>query len=154
MSLLRTLPVLLGLLVAPLPAQHGVEDLSNPHNTPEDAEAGGRIFRSHCAVCHGPEGSGGKATDLTRGRFRHGSSDTELYRTISDGIPGTEMPGIFFNGKQMWQIVAWHARKWCGRRKRSKEKAILAKKSCRASWKHGRLRQQTLIGLPHIIKAS
>lgn len=88
-------------------AQHGVEGLSNPYKTPEDAEAGGRIFRSHCAVCHGPEGSGGKAADLTLGRFRHGSSDSDLYKTISEGIPGTEMPGIFFNGKQMWQIVAY-----------------------------------------------
>jgi putative heme-binding domain-containing protein len=104
---LRALPLFLALLAAPAFAQHGVEGLSNPFNTPEDAEAGGRIFRSHCAVCHGPEGSGGKATDLKLGRFRHGSSDSELYTTISDGIPGTEMPGIFFNGKQMWQIVAY-----------------------------------------------
>ncbi len=106
--MLRTaLPIALALAAVSLPAQHGVEGLSNPYNSPEDAAAGGRIFRSHCAVCHGPEGSGGKATDLTLGRFRHGSSDTELYRTISEGIPGTEMPGIFFNGKQMWQIVAY-----------------------------------------------
>lgn len=103
----NALPLCLVLFAAPAAAQHGVEGLSNPYNTPEDAEAGGRIFRSHCAVCHGPEGSGGKAVDLTLGRFRHGSSDSELYTTISDGIPGTEMPGIFFNGKQMWQIVAY-----------------------------------------------
>ena len=103
----ETLPILLAALAVPVLAQHGVEGLANPYNTPEDAEAGGRIFRSHCAVCHGPEGSGGKATDLTLGRFRHGSSDSELYKTISEGIPGTEMPSIFFNGKQMWQIVAY-----------------------------------------------
>ena len=107
MPLLKTLLICLGLPALPLLAQHGVEDLANPFNSPADAEAGGRIFHSHCAVCHGPEGSGGKATDLTRGRFRHGSSDSELYKTVSEGIPGTEMPGIFFNGKQMWQIVAY-----------------------------------------------
>jgi putative heme-binding domain-containing protein len=103
----KALPLFLALLAVPALAQHGVEGLSNPFNTPEDAEAGGRIFRSHCAVCHGPEGSGGKAADLTTGRFRHGSADSDLYKTISEGIPGTEMPGIFFNGKQMWQIVAY-----------------------------------------------
>ena len=103
----KALPLTLVLLAAPLLAQHGVEGLANPYDSPEDVEAGSRIFRSHCAVCHGPEGSGGKAVDLTLGRFRHGSSDSDLYKTISDGIPGTEMPGIFFNGKQMWQIVAY-----------------------------------------------
>ena len=106
---MKATPALLALALAgaPLAAQHGVEGLANPYNTPDDIEAGGRIFRSHCAVCHGPEGSGGKATDLTTGRFRHGSADSDLYKTVSDGIPGTEMPGIFFNGRQMWQIVAY-----------------------------------------------
>jgi putative heme-binding domain-containing protein len=95
------------LVAVPLLAQHGVEGLSNPFNSKQDAAAGGRIFRSHCAVCHGPEGSGGKATDLTLGRFRHGSTDSDLYRTISEGIEGTEMPGTFFNGQQLWQVVAY-----------------------------------------------
>ena len=44
---------------------------------------------------------------MTTGRFRHGSSDRGLFNTISVGIPGTEMPGIFFNGRQMWQLVAF-----------------------------------------------
>jgi putative heme-binding domain-containing protein len=72
-----------------------------------DREAGGRIFRTHCAPCHGLKGTGGTGPDLTTGRFFHGSTDADLYRNISEGIPGTAMPDVFFDGTQVWQIVAY-----------------------------------------------
>lgn len=92
---------------ATLSAQHGVEGLSNPYSSPLDVEAGAVTYRQRCAVCHGPEGAGGKGTDLTRGRFRHGASDTELFQTIADGLPGTEMPGVELDGREMWRLVAY-----------------------------------------------
>ncbi|MDE0263260.1 MAG: c-type cytochrome [Bryobacterales bacterium] len=95
------------LAVFPLVAQHADDTIRNPFTSADDVEAGGRLYRSHCAVCHGIEGEGGRGVALTTGRFRHGSSDRGLYNTISVGIPGTEMPGIFFNGRQMWQLVAF-----------------------------------------------
>ncbi len=106
---IRIIPALLlaAATVIPAAAQHGVDTLNNPYSTPEDAAAGGRIYRSHCAVCHGIEGEGGRGAILTTGMFRHGPSDSDLYKTISEGIPGTEMPGTFYNGRQMWQIVAF-----------------------------------------------
>ena len=84
-------------------------EISNPHTSPEDVAAGGRLFHAHCAVCHGLDGSGprGAGADLTKGQFRRGDSDAALRETIRDGIPGTEMPAIFFEGKQLWQIVAY-----------------------------------------------
>ena len=82
----------------------------NPHTTSADAAAGARIFRSHCADCHGLTGTGGKGPDLTTGVFFHGSSDAELHATISDGIEGTAMPGQFFSADQVWQIVT-HVRR-------------------------------------------
>lgn len=88
-----------------LPAQDG--NLTNPFTSAEDVAAGGRLFRPHCAVCHGEGGSGGRATDLTAGRFRHGASDAAIRRTVFEGIPGTEMAAAFFEGKQLWQIVAY-----------------------------------------------
>lgn len=95
------------LTAAPGPDQHAHDTVKNPFTSEKDVAAGGRLYRSHCAVCHGIEGEGGRGVALTTGQFRHGSSDTDLYDTISTGIPGTEMPGIFFNGRQMWQLVGF-----------------------------------------------
>ena len=104
-------PTRLALLVlacaASLPAQQS--EISNPYTSPEDVAAGQRLFHSHCAVCHGLDGSGprGSGADLTKRQFRHGNSDAELRDTIGEGIPGTEMPAAFFQAKQLWQIVAY-----------------------------------------------
>jgi putative heme-binding domain-containing protein len=96
----KTLPLLI-LLATPALAQ------TNPRNTAADREAGARIFRSHCANCHGLKGTGGTGPDLASGRFFHGSADADLYRNISEGVPNTAMPDTFFNGTQVWQIVAY-----------------------------------------------
>ena len=32
--------------------------LANPYTSREDREAGGQLFREHCARCHGPDGRG------------------------------------------------------------------------------------------------
>lgn len=82
-------------------------EVRNPKTSAEDVAAGGRIFRSHCAQCHGLNGEGGRGPDLTAGRFRYGGSDAELLRTIMQGIAGTEMPGIYMEEHQVWQIVAY-----------------------------------------------
>lgn len=97
-SLLAFLPALAAL---------GQVPVRNPHATPEDRTAGAKIFRSHCASCHGLKGTGGLGPNLTTGTFYHGNSDAELYANISDGIVGTAMPGQFFDGTQIWQIVAF-----------------------------------------------
>lgn len=81
--------------------------IRNPHTSPEDVAAGGRIYRSHCAECHGLKGEGGRGPDLTRGEYRHGSSDAALLKTVDDGIPGTEMPGLYHEEHQLWQVVAF-----------------------------------------------
>ena len=66
-----------------------------------DVEAGWQLFRAHCAVCHGLDGAAAPAADLRRGQFRRGSSYEDLFRTISNGIPGTPMPGMNFTGYQL-----------------------------------------------------
>ena len=88
-----------------LPAQQS--DIKNPYTSPEDVAAGGRIFRSHCAACHGSEGVGGRGSALTSGEFHHGGSDAAIFKNISEGIAGTEMPSAFFEGRQLWQLVAY-----------------------------------------------
>ena len=73
---------------------------------PADVAAGQHLFAANCAVCHGMDGTGGTSpVNLTRGQFKHGGSDQELFDTISKGIPGTEMPGSFLNPSQIRQVV-------------------------------------------------
>src|SRR5262245_42864761 len=79
----------------------------NPFTSPADVSAGANTFRSHCAPCHGLKGEGGRGPNLTTGVFFHGSSDLDLLNNISDGVAGTEMPGLFYSPDRVWQIVAF-----------------------------------------------
>jgi cytochrome c oxidase cbb3-type subunit III len=94
-------------VMLPLAGQHSERALTNPFNSPGDREQGGAFFRSQCASCHGADGRGGaNGPDLSRGVFRHASSDEGLFRVINKGVPGTAMPGFSMNGREIWQIVA------------------------------------------------
>lgn len=86
-------------------AQTGV--IPNPRTSPADVAAGAKTFRAHCAVCHGPQGEGGRGPRLAAGVFYHGSSDRDLLNNISNGIPGTEMPAMFYEEDRLWQVVAY-----------------------------------------------
>ena len=79
----------------------------NPLTSPADVAAGAKTFRSHCASCHGVNGEGGRGPNLASGVFFHGSSDLDLLNNISDGIQGTEMPGLFYSPDRVWQVVAF-----------------------------------------------
>lgn len=79
----------------------------NPHTTEADVEAGAKVFRRSCSLCHGADGTGGDGPDLTRGVFRHGSSDAALFRNILTGIPNTGMGGIYQPDKSIWQVVSY-----------------------------------------------
>lgn len=79
----------------------------NPKTSAADVAAGRETFHSHCSPCHGYNAEGGIGPNLAAGVFYHGSADADLYRNISHGIAGTEMPGIFYNGDRIWQVVAF-----------------------------------------------
>src|ERR1700722_5136741 len=83
------------------------EIVRNPRTSPEDIAAGAKTFRSHCAPCHGIRGEGGRGPNLALGIFYDGSTDSALLKNVSDGIPGTEMPGVFCSPDRVWQIVAY-----------------------------------------------
>jgi putative heme-binding domain-containing protein len=93
-----------------LPAQN-----KNPlAGDPQAIEAGKYHFRINCAVCHGLGArGGGRGPDLTRARKKHGSSDAEMFRTIHDGVPGTDMPaalgsvGVEMKDLEIWQVIAY-----------------------------------------------
>jgi putative heme-binding domain-containing protein len=89
-----------------LTAQNAPE-IANPRTSPADIEAGGKTFRSHCSPCHGLRGEGGLGPNLAAGRFFHGTTDADLLNNISNGIPGTRMPGLFYSPDRVWQVVAY-----------------------------------------------
>lgn len=63
-----------------------------------DAQA---LFLQHCATCHGENGDGKGVTELDRparsfkdGGFSFGNTPEALFRTLTNGIPGTPMPAF------------------------------------------------------------
>jgi cytochrome c oxidase cbb3-type subunit 3 len=90
----------------PVLAQHGSTTVVNPYTSLEHQQAGARLFRSQCAGCHGPDGTGtGAGPSLASGTLVHGSSDEAIFRTISKGLPGSTMPAFSFSGLQIWELV-------------------------------------------------
>jgi cytochrome c oxidase cbb3-type subunit 3 len=101
---MRMLPILFFLSLLSGQQQ---EEMRNPRTSPVDLAAGAKTFRSHCSACHGLNGEGGRGPNLANGQFYHGSSDLDLLNNISDGIPGTEMPALFYSPDRVWQVVAY-----------------------------------------------
>ena len=108
---ISALVAFLALLVCPIAAQ-----TRNPFPTdPRTAKAGEFEFRINCALCHGLGArGGGRGPDLTRAHKRHGDSDGDLFRNISQGIPGTVMPangtngqGVGMTDEEIWQIITY-----------------------------------------------
>ncbi|MDQ6666392.1 MAG: c-type cytochrome [Acidobacteriota bacterium] len=85
----------------------GILSLLQAQTGGADIAAGAKTFRSHCAACHGLHGEGGRGPNLALGVFYHGSSDSDLVNTISNGVPGTEMPGLFYSEDRVRQLVAY-----------------------------------------------
>ena len=100
------------LLVCPTPVAQTRNAFSAD---PRAAKAGEFEFRINCALCHGLDArGGGRGPDLTRAHKRHGDSDGDLFRNISQGIPGTVMPangtngqGVGMTDEEIWQIITY-----------------------------------------------
>ncbi|MFQ5898696.1 MAG: c-type cytochrome [Candidatus Methylomirabilia bacterium] len=89
-----------------------------------DAAAGEAIYDKRCAWCHGVEGKGDgpgaghldpKPRDFTRGAYKIRATesgyvplDQDLFKVITDGMPGTSMPPWNALPKQdRWNLVAY-----------------------------------------------
>ncbi len=80
----------------------------NPYSSPADVAIGRKLYEGRCGHCHGQNGEGGRGAVLNTGRLRHGSSDRELFATIRNGIPNTEMPGSRLGPEiDIWRVVAY-----------------------------------------------
>lgn len=84
------------------------KEVKNPFaGDPGAIEQGRSLFRLACALCHGIDARGGRGSDLTSGRWVRGDSDGAIFRTITKGVPGTQMPPGDFRDDEVWMIVAF-----------------------------------------------
>lgn len=91
------------------------QKLKNPVSSDEESiEEGKKLYRRHCASCHGPQGkgdgglalSGGTPSDLTDNVWDYGSTDGEIFVVIRDGVSSDMLAyKDKLSEKQMWQIV-------------------------------------------------
>ena len=82
--------------------------IRNPYDTPADISVGIKLFRYHCASCHGPDGAGGLGGPALQHRqMVKGSSDWALFKTVSLGIRGTSMPASDLPWLDRWRLVAY-----------------------------------------------
>src|SRR5688572_2483328 len=79
----------------------------NYRAAPADIQVGAQLFRSRCAVCHSPDGSGGRGGPLVGRKFKNGDSDWAVYRTIRLGIPNTAMTAHELPDTQLWQLIGY-----------------------------------------------
>jgi mono/diheme cytochrome c family protein len=57
-----------------------------------DAAAGAAIFLKNCTLCHGIEGQGVSAPALRNNKFIETGAAQDIFDTIAQGRPGTQMP--------------------------------------------------------------
>jgi putative heme-binding domain-containing protein len=102
--------VALWLVVLPgVAAGQGRRGVSNPLARDAAAvQAGRELFLKRCAVCHGQDATGGMAANLVRSSAVASGSDAALFRLITEGIPGTEMPPQADLDEQgVWGLVSY-----------------------------------------------
>ncbi|MEQ1869647.1 MAG: c-type cytochrome [Vicinamibacterales bacterium] len=72
----------------------------------EAAQTGMGLFRARCADCHGMDARGVRGPDLTQ-VWASGRSDEGLFRTVRQGVPGTEMPAARGTDDEIWKLLAY-----------------------------------------------
>ena len=88
-----------------------------------DVEAGKKVYEWRCAACHGVKGDGKgpgaerlapKPRNFTTGTYKIRTtegkvpSDQDLFRIVTDGMPGTSMPGwAMLPERDRWSLVAY-----------------------------------------------
>ncbi|MDB5104905.1 MAG: High-affinity iron permease [Fibrobacteres bacterium] len=100
------------------PAGMAIDFKSVVMGSPGDEEKGRTLFQANCVACHGPmaDGKGPAAASLTppprnfqdaKARWTRGREPQDIYRTLSEGSPGTAMIGFAasLTVQDRWAIV-------------------------------------------------
>ncbi|HET7622506.1 MAG TPA: c-type cytochrome [Gemmatimonadaceae bacterium] len=85
-------------------------ELRNPYAGNVSAMATGRLLflRYNCYGCHGGRAGGGMGPSLRDDVWRYGSSDTQIFATISEGRPaGMPAWGGRIPEDQIWQLISY-----------------------------------------------
>ena len=92
-----------------LAAQQTAPAATNPLGSmPAAIEAGQTLFNQVCQSCHGPGGQGSDRGPALTGTLKNGNTDADLFRTIRNGVPGTQMAAFGnFTDAQVWQLVSF-----------------------------------------------
>ena len=84
------------------------QETARPPATRDTVERGHVFFADNCGICHGEDARGtDRGPNLTTGQFKHGSSDADVFRTITHGVPGTIMPANDLPADQVWSIIVF-----------------------------------------------
>lgn len=85
--------ILLSLATRQLIAQNPTQDHAGQY-AQADIAYGSQLYAAQCATCHGASGDAVGGVNLRSGQIRRASTDQELQRLITAGIPGTGMPNF------------------------------------------------------------
>lgn len=77
------------------------------HAQPNAVETGKELFAGACGACHGSNGEGGHGPGLADGRRVRRLSDRQLFDTIRNGVPGTDMPPCTLPDEQIHRMAAF-----------------------------------------------
>ena len=91
--------------------------VTNPVKADEGSIATGqKLFATHCATCHGPQGAGDgvqapkftpRPPNLIDAEWKHGPSDGEIFTIIRNGTPKTAMSPFSkkITERETWDVV-------------------------------------------------
>ena len=97
-----------GAWLSKVPARE--HDRSNPYAGQSDAVAAGqRIFKDHCAHCHGDDAEGTKKRpSLRTDRVQQQATEGDLHWLVTNGNMGYGMPSWAKLGDaQVWQVITY-----------------------------------------------
>ena len=108
--LLATAATTAGVLFAQQPAPS--DTVLNPlAASPTAATEGQAIYNGTCQTCHGQAGAGDRdrgGPPLNTTGLKQGDADADLFRTIRNGVAGTQMPPYKgLRDEQVWQLVSY-----------------------------------------------
>lgn len=87
-----------------------------PSSPSQHANPAAQTFAVNCAACHGLDGSGTqRAPNIVSGASAQKLSSADLLRIVSDGVPGTGMPGFRSLGDDRLKAIVEYLRNLQGK---------------------------------------